>query len=123
MAWPFSSSLEFESLGGGQIDWRAHPANWAFFVSASQSGQQMRLLLGIFHGVPMTKKSMIGTRAKIPSGCEINSLRDFLTAPTCYNSRPCPAGSGCGSEYLFASFICAEACSWRIWHCGNNSLY
>ena len=28
--------------------------------------------------------------AKILSGCEINSLRDFLSALTCYNSRPCP---------------------------------
>jgi len=36
--------------------------------------------------------------AKILSGREINSLRDFLTAPSCYNSRPCPAGSGSGSE-------------------------
>jgi hypothetical protein len=59
--------------------------------------------------------------AKIPSGREINNLRDFLTVRTRYNSCPCPAGSGSGSEYLFASFVRAEACSWRIWHSGNNS--
>ena|ERR1039457_4497984 len=46
--------------------------------------------------------------AKIPSGREINSLRDFLTAPTCSNSRPCAAGSGCGLDYSFAFFVYAK---------------
>ena len=59
--------------------------------------------------------------AKILSGREINTLRDFLTTLTCYNSRPCLAGSVFGSECSFASFVHAGTYSWKIWHSGNNS--
>ena len=59
--------------------------------------------------------------AKILSGREINTLRDFLTTLTCYNSRPCLAGSVFGSECSFASFVHAGTYSWKIWHSGSNS--
>jgi hypothetical protein len=49
--------------------------------------------------------------AKTLSGCEINSLQDFLTALTCHNSCPRSAGSGFGSDCSCASFVPIETCS------------
>jgi hypothetical protein len=50
------------------------------------------------------------------TACEI-SLRAHLL---CYDSRPCPAGSGSGSDYPLVSFVHAEAYSWKIWRSGST---
>src|ERR1019366_10696021 len=84
------------------------------FVSSVDATQAKGLLTFTPVGLPPTEHVCFywtHSFAKILSGYKINSLRDFLTAPPCYNSRPCAAGSGCGLDYSFAFFVYAEACS------------